>query len=504
MNKRNTTLYSLMIVIGVLVLINVLASRFFLRFDLTSDSRYTLSDATKSIISDLSEPVTITAYFSEDLPPQVGKVRKEFKDLLIEYANRSHGNVAYEFINPSKDEATEQAVMQKGIQPVLITQREKDQAVQKKAFLGAVIQYGTNNEILPVIQSGSAMEYALSSSIKKLISVNKPIVGFIQGHDEATLNSMNQLAQQLSVLYTLEPINMTDSTDLTKYKTIALIRPQDSIPEMHLNMLDMYLSQGGNLLISFDRVEADFQSIMGKSKTTGLETWLNNKGINVADAMITDASCGSISVQQNNGFMRFNTQVRFPYLPIVSNFANHPITSGLEAIALQFASPLYFSGDTTIKYTPLLRAGKKCNAIPMPTRFDIEKQWTDRDFPQSDLAIGGIFSGKFIGNVPSNMIVFTDGEFALNGEGQGQRQVNADNVNLISNSIDWLSDDTGLIDLRTKGITARFLDQLEDGTKTLLKWLNFLLPLLLIIIYGVFRSQRNRIIRIKRMEEDYV
>jgi len=72
------------------------------------------------------------------------------------------------------------------------------------------------------------------------------------------------------------------------------------------------------------------------------------------------------------------------------------------------------------------------------------------------------------------------------------------------NSIDWLSDDTGLIDLRTKGITSRPLDQLEDGQKMLLKWVNFLLPILLIIIYGIVRMQRTRNRRVKRMEEGYI
>jgi hypothetical protein len=72
------------------------------------------------------------------------------------------------------------------------------------------------------------------------------------------------------------------------------------------------------------------------------------------------------------------------------------------------------------------------------------------------------------------------------------------------NSIDYLSDDTGLIDLRTKGVTSRPIDQIEGSTKTFLKYLNFLLPIILIIAFGVVNAQRNRIRRMKRMYEDYV
>ena len=102
------------------------------------------------------------------------------------------------------------------------------------------------------------------------------------------------------------------------------------------------------------------------------------------------------------------------------------------------------------------------------------------------------------------MVVIADGDFAINGSGQNARQQNADNVNLMVNSIDYLSDDTGLIDLRTKGVTSRPLDELEDGKKSFLKWFNFLLPILLIVIIGFIRSQQQRTLRYKRMEEGYV
>jgi hypothetical protein len=102
------------------------------------------------------------------------------------------------------------------------------------------------------------------------------------------------------------------------------------------------------------------------------------------------------------------------------------------------------------------------------------------------------------------MVVVGDGNFPINGPQGSQQQLAPDQVNLMVNSIDWLSDDTGLIDLRTKGISYRPIENLEDGTKSLLKYLNFLLPLILLSGYGLFRNQRNRLKRAKRMEEDYV
>ena len=75
-----------------------------------------------------------------------------------------------------------------------------------------------------------------------------------------------------------------------------------------------------------------------------------------------------------------------------------------------------------------------------------------------------------------------------------------DNINFMSNSIDWLSDDTGLIELRSKEINSRPLAQIDDAKKILLKYFNFLFPIILIVGYGIYRMQNNRNRRIKRME----
>src|SRR5690606_24977128 len=101
------------------------------------------------------------------------------------------------------------------------------------------------------------------------------------------------------------------------------------------------------------------------------------------------------------------------------------------------------------------------------------------------------------------MVAIGDGDFAINGPPQQQRRLQADNVNLVSNAIDWLSDDTGLIELRTKGAIFRPIRELDDTTKSIIKYSNFLLPIVLAIGYGIYRAQKNRAIRMTRMSESY-
>ncbi len=500
---KNTT--TILLIIGIIVLVNVLSNSFFHRFDLTENGEYTTSKATKDILRNLSEPVTITAYFTDDLPPQYAKHKRDVQDMLIEYNNTSKGNVAYEFIDPLADEAKEQEALQNGIQPVLANMREKDQVKQQKIYMGAVLQMGDQTDVIPFIQPGAAMEYSLSRSIKKLAVIDKPAVGLVQGHGEPGLQEMAQVYQELSILYSLQPLQLNENIP-AQYKTIAIVAPKDSIPTNHFAVLDEFLGRGGNIFIANNAVQGDFSTAQGTALTTGLEGWLQQKGLQIQSAFVTDSKCGSITVSRGGGgFFQMRQQVQFPYLPTITNFADHPLSKGLERVTLQFASPMSFTGDTSgdKQFTPIAFTSKKSGSTGVPLQFDVMKQWTDRDFPLSDLIVGGILEGKFVNDFPAKMVVISDGDFAINGSGQQQQRLEGDNVSLMVNSIDWLSDDTGLIELRTKAVTSRPIEQIDDSKKNFYKYLNFLLPVGLVILYGFIRAQRRRAKRMKQMQESY-
>jgi ABC-type uncharacterized transport system involved in gliding motility auxiliary subunit len=133
----------------------------------------------------------------------------------------------------------------------------------------------------------------------------------------------------------------------------------------------------------------------------------------------------------------------------------------------------------------------------------VQKNWPRDDFKAGEQVVAALFEGNF-GNRPARIVLVTSGDLAVNGTGQRPRQLQPDNVSLMVNAIDWMSDATGLIELRTKTITSRPLDQLTDGQKATIKWGNFVLPMALVIIYGVLRWQWRRKQRTKRMEEGYV
>lgn len=503
MISRAKYLYIILLTTGIIILVNILGSKFSLRLDLTEDKRYTLSSATEDLLVNLPEPVTITAFFSGNLPPQLDNIRRDFRDMLVEYSQASDGMVVYEFIDPLKENGGERKAQQAGIMQMQVQVREKDQVKAQIAYMGAAISMGEQTEVLPVIQSAQGMEYDLTSSIKKLSVVDKPVVGFITGHGEAGIEKIRQAAKDLSVLYFLQDVELNDTVnELLNYNTVAILGPRDSIPQIQLDQISEFVARGGKLLVGIDRVDADLQSgyPRGMAINTGLESWLDQLGVTVNNNFVIDASAVTIMATRQQGPFTIQQPILFPYIPRVVNFGEHPVAGGLEQLVLNFTSSIDFTGDSGVNYTPFLYSSEKSATLPASMFIDASKQWSENDFPLKNLTLGAAIEGDILGS-PTRMVVIADGGFPV---AEGQQNINPDNVNLLVNAIDWLSDDTGLIALRTQGATARPLDELDDGRRAFLKYLNFLLPILIAIAYGIFRGQRNRMLRIKRMEVGYV
>jgi ABC-type uncharacterized transport system involved in gliding motility auxiliary subunit len=147
---------------------------------------------------------------------------------------------------------------------------------------------------------------------------------------------------------------------------------------------------------------------------------------------------------------------------------------------------------------PLLFSSPKAGLVNPPTNIDIQKKWTESDFTAGrQILAAGLQKGS------ANIVVVANGTFCVNGEGQRPQQQSEDNVSLASNAVDWIADDTGLIALRTKGITSRPLEEVEEATKNLVKYGNVIAPILLLLIYAFVRKQRNVRKRQRWMQGDY-
>ena len=509
---KQAIVVKLAIFFGILIVVNLISSKVFFRLDFTADKRYTLSQATKNTLKDLDEVVTVTAYFSEDLPPQLMGTRKDFRDLLEEYEKRSNGNLVYEFINPNENDDSETKAQTAGINPLLVNVTERDQVQQLRAYMGAILRMKDEKEVIPVIEPGAAMEFALTTAIKKMAITEKPKIGYVQGHGEPSMAAIPQLREQLQVLYDLEQVRLTDTTEIPAYiKALILVNPRDTISTLQFNKLDDFMSSGGGVLVAYDNFQGDLNSgFVSTPANIGLKGWLGGKGIILNDQLVTDVNCASVGVPQQIGPFSMTAQVQFPYFPIISNFQEHPVSSGIEALLLPFASALNSANvDSAQTVTPLAFTSGQSGIANLPMMVDVQKQWSQSDFTAGSQNVALAVEGS-----NGKLLVVGSGSFMVNGEpsmpgmpGQQQpqqQQLNPDNINFVANAIDWMSDDTGLSDLRTKGITSRPLDPVEDSTKNLLKYGNVAAPILLVLLYGFQRRQRNLRKRQRWLEGKYI
>ncbi|MDX1639103.1 MAG: GldG family protein [Balneolaceae bacterium] len=514
-NKRETSI-QLLLVVGIAVTVNLLADELLLRLDLTEDNRYTLSEASIEIAESLDDPVTVTAYFSENMPPQLARAEDEFRNFLEEFRAYSDGNLEYQFINPNESDQTEQEAQQAGVRPVTIDVRERDQVSQRRAYFGAVFEYGGQREPIPVIQPGSALEYSIASTIKQLTIEQKPKVGLLQGHGEPTRQEMTQVAGQLSQMYEVTEVSGLDTTAVPPdIEVLLVVAPEQELSQQELVHIDQYLMAGGHVIFAVNRIRANPQRGMAMPQNTGVERLLASYNIPVNADLVSDANAASIQVQQRQGQFQIVNQVQYPYIPLVNNFGNHPISQGLESALFQFVSSIDTSQvDSTQVLSTLAMSSEQAGIARGRFNLSPMQEWTRQSFPESNIplaaAVEGRFSSAFVGvdtvdveldrSQETAIVVFGDGDFVINGSGQQQQRLPEDNINLMVNAVDWLADDTGLIELRTQGVTNRPLVNLEEGTKTVLKYLNTFLPIALVVGYGIYRYQRRKARRRKWIE----
>ena len=515
-NRREAFLQVLLIA-GSLVALTYTADQFVWRADLTENNRYTLAGASHDIAQDLADPVTVTAYFTANLPSRFGRTKEEFRALLQEFRAAADGNVEFQFVNPNESDEKARTAREAGIRPVTIDVRQRNQMTQKRAYLGAVFQYRDQREVLSFVEPGSPMEYTIAHTIRKLTQDEAAVLGVLQGHGEPSLNEMTQLREALKGRYDLQTISGVDTTGVPANVDVLLVaRPQDQLSTEAALAVDQYVMRGGRVIFALNRAEANMRFGRARPLSTGLDSLLHSYGLPVRADLVRDRNASAVRVQQQRGGFNVVNRVRYPYIPQIANFSSHPVSSGLDQAVFRFVSSLDTTRvDTTADLTVLARSSGQSKRVNLPASIRPQQQWTVSDFSGANIPIGGLVEGTFTSafadsdtlsiertqSPETELIVFGDGDFIVNGSGQRKRRLPQGNVNLMANSVDYLADDTGLMSLRTQRVTSRPLMQIAPTTQTILKYLNVLLPILLVIGYGLVRYRRNQARRRRWKEE---
>ena len=502
-NKKSFFTY-IAIIISILILLNVTSQKLFFRIDLTKDKEYSLSNSSKSVIEKIDDRLTMKIYFSDNLPGEYGNNKRYLQDILEEYAAFSNGNIHFEFYQTDDDEEMQDDAQKSGIQPVQLQVIENDNIEVKRVYMGMVFLYEDERETIPVIQTTTGLEYDITTKIKQLVDLNKPTIAIAKTTNQIAVKN-ETISQLLSQRYDIRNINFDQSID-DNISLLLINGLEDSLTTSETENLLDFINKGGNLLISQSRIKTDLANQQAIPISSNIYSILELYGLNISPNLVLDKNCGKVNVQQNLGFIRIPVPMDYPFLPIIKNESfneNSIIVEGLESLRLMFPSEIIISDslslNNNLKITPLFFSSN--SSTSMEEFFNLSPD------PNSNPSFNQLNdSGKLLGAISelnnnglkNEIILISDSKF-MTDDGGGAAP---ENHIFIMNAVDYLLGDKELISLRSRTTTNRPLMELEDDSKSNWKWINILLPSILIIGFGFMRIRRENN-KSKILEEIY-
>lgn len=500
--------------VAVVIAVNLIGLFFFTRLDITDERLYSLSDASKKLAESLADPVVCKLYFSEDIPAPYNANARYLKDQLYEYRAYSGGQLRFEFIDPVRSNREEEA-RGLGIPPLQIQAIEKDKMELKKVYMGLAFLYEDKKEVIPVVQTTRNLEYEISSAIRKVTADKIPVVGVLAGHGEMDrANGLGMLVQAMGQLYEIRNITITPGQLIdSKVGVLLIAGPTESIGGWDQYAIDQFVMGGGRLAVFYDPVAAMLQEQQAVDRQTNWPEFLGHYGIGFKPGLVIDARCTRIGVMQEQGNLRFQNIVEYPYLPEVSEFnPDHLIGKDLEAVNFPFVSPLDSSRveGTGLGFVPICWSSEHSGLRQAPYNISPMQKFVAADFNQPwqilAAAITGRFSTAFPEGAPPDSTVnaavlppalreVVDNRIVAVGDAEcasDNAMRNPANAAFVLNVLDWLSQEEGLISIRSREVTVRPLEEVSDGNRILVKYANVFGPPLLVVIYGVWHWQSRR------------
>lgn len=544
----NKSLKHIIIVIVAIIAVNFISTKVYKRFDLTTDQRYTLNEATLDIIKKAETPIVIDVFLEgEDFPSEFRRLQSETKQLLEEF-RAYNDNISFKFINPTEDEDTrDQAIKQlnaRGLTPMQLNVQENGKQSQEVIFPWALASYDEVTVKIPLVKnkigetqqqlvtnSVQHLEYAFADGISKLVNPKRRKIAVLKGNNEMDNLNIADYVKTLRDYYFIAPFTLDSVSNnpektlksLQDFDLIIAAKPTEAFTEKEKFVLDQYTMNGGKSLWLIDQVAMDKDSLyndFGKNvalaRDLNLTDFFFKYGVRINPVLVSSMYSAPIVLLSGEGS---NTRAeRFPwtYSPLAQGISTHPVVNNLNYIKFDFASPIDTLKNNlkTVKKTVLLQSAplSKLEGTPREISLDeVNNQQDPVSFNKGSQNLAVLLEGKFTSvynnrvkpfdlkdvkneSVPTKMIVISDGDVIKNEiDRNGPKELGYDsklnqffgNKEFLVNAANYLLDDNGLINIRSKEIAVAFLNS-EKITEEKTKWqlLNILLPLVLLGIFG--------------------
>jgi gliding-associated putative ABC transporter substrate-binding component GldG len=501
--------------------LNVFSQLFYKRFDLTADQRYTLSKNTIEVLKSIKTEVFLDVFLDGKFPGDIKKLQLETKQLLEEFKSINN-KIKVNFINPLEDEENPEDLMaafrEKGMQPLQLTIEEKGQQTQVLAFPWAVAYSNEKDTKIPLLKnlmgastsdkvqsSVQHLEYAFVQGIKTVIQDKQKKVAVLKGNgqpeDIRLADALTTIRENYFIApFTLDSVAKMPEKTLEKlmaFDLAILVKPKEAFTDEEKMVLDQYIMHGGKLIALIDAVNIDMVDLYNeesKKLATPLDLNLNDLwfkyGLRINPLLIKDVHATPISLAI--GEMGSQTQYQsFPWLysPMIYPISSHPIVNNMDAIKLEFVSPI----DTLkngIKKTVLLQSSPNAKTVGTPVEISLdmvnEKLIKEEYFNKGNFPVAVLLEGQFTSvfnnrvlplplknfkntSEETKIILASDGNLMLNDVDKDGRPMELGfdkwtnsyfaNKEFLLNSVNYLLDDDNLIEVRNKTVNLSLLNR---------------------------------------------
>lgn len=546
-NAKIQGLTELLLVIVGLVLLNLIFSNLFFRIDLTKEKRYSLSEASTRLAGKIDEVMHVKVYLEGEFPAGFKRLSQSTREMLDEFSAYAGGNIQYEFIDPFLDADKKKSseivreLVDKGLQPTSVQIRKDDEMSQKIIVPGAICYYKGKEYAVNLLkgQFGAAPEEVINSSIelieyeianvlRKATEAKQMVIGFTDDHGELDKWDVADAAAELQQYYDVRrfPLRSVPPQELNKFAGIIIAKPTLPFSDFDKFKLDQYVMNGGKLLWLIDSQIADMDSLQKEpmfisgSYDLNLDDILFRFGVRVNPNMAQDIQCEAIPILSavKNGTPQ---QKLLPWLfyPAVSPATDHPVVKNIDPVWFQFASSIDTTATKEIRKTVLLRTSPYSRLVGAPVRVDLNMARVRPDpdmFSRGSYPLAVLLEGTFHSifqyrlsrdadpSLPfkamtdkGKMIVVSDGDVIRNQRKRSTGEIfplgydrytnqQFGNKRFILNCMDYLCDESGIIEVRGKDITLRLMNKAKVK-KDRMQWqlINTVVPVILVLIFGM-------------------
>jgi ABC-2 type transport system permease protein len=476
------------VVAALVIALNLLGSHVRGRLDLTRGNLYTLSEGSEQILGGLDDLVQVKLFASAGLPPEVQLQLRDVRDLLADMRRVSNGNLLVTTVDPDADAAAANEAAELGVVPVEFNVLRDEEFVVRQGYYGLAVVYADQSEVTPFIQRTDDLEFRLVSQIYRMTTDERPGVSFVEGFGARTPGQIPGLGESLADRYRLGTVAIAgDSAAAIPLDSTAVLvvagatQPLDSAA---VRRVTEYVEAGGAALFLMETVTLDPQSPMPIPASSGLEPFLEERGVTLTDGLVLDlASSQRVNIGRQG---IFSVIAPYPLWPIVGPSGDHTITNGVGSLSLSWAAGLELAADDTT-ITPLWQTSQDGAVHPAGAPILPDQEWA---VPPEELRIVRVAAAALPpdGSSAGRLVVvgdasFTDAQFM---------QASSGNLVFLANAIDWLAQEEALINIRSKDRAPPRLVLSSDAARTILKWGNLVGMPLLFVLVGVIRVTGRR------------